>query len=55
MEKTEKNNLTTNDPKQKNDKGALWINTIYKIRQENTIKNISFKICKKIFYQSKRG
>ena len=51
MEKTEKNNLPTNGPTQKNDKGALWINTIYKIRQENTIKNISFKICKKIFYQ----
>ena len=51
MEKTERKNLTTNDKTQKNDKGALWINTIYKIRQENTIKNMSFKI----FYQSKRG
>ena len=51
MEQTEKKNLTTNDKTQKNDKGALWINTIYKIRQENTIKNMSFKI----FYQSKRG
>ena len=47
MEKIERNKLTTNDPTQKNDKGALWINTIYKRRQENTIKNISFKI----FYQ----
>ena len=55
MEKTEINNLTTNDPPQKNDKCPLWINTIYKIRQEKTIKNMSFKICKKIFYQSKRG
>lgn len=51
MEQTEKKNLTTNDKTQKNDKGALWINTIYKRRQENTIKNMSFKI----FYQSKRG
>ena len=51
MEKTERKNLTKNNPTQKNDKGALWINTIYKIRQEKTIKNISFKICKKIFNQ----
>ena len=51
MEKTEENNLTTNEATQKNDQDALWINTIYKIRQEKTIKNISFKICKKIFYQ----
>lgn len=55
MEKIERNNLTKNNAPQKNDKGALWINTIYKIRQENTIKNMSFKICKEIFYQSKRG
>lgn len=47
MEKTERKNLTTNEATQKNDKNALWINTIYKIRQEKTIKNISFKI----FYQ----
>ena len=51
MEKTERKNLTKSKATQKNDKGALWINTIYKIRQENTIKNISFKICKGIFYQ----
>ena len=51
----EENNLTTNDPPQKNDKGALWINKIYKIRQEKTIKNMSFKICKGILYKSKRG
>ena len=51
MEKTERKNLTTNDKTQKNDKNALWINTIYKIRQEKTIKNMSFKICKEIFYQ----
>lgn len=51
MGKPGENNLTTNDATQKNDKGALWINTIYKIRQEKTIKNMSFKICKKIFYQ----
>ena len=51
MDKTRENNLTTNETTQKNDKGALWINTIYKIRQKKTIKNISFKICKKIFYQ----
>ena len=51
MEKKERNNLTTNDKTQKNDKGALWINTIYKTRQENTIINMSFKICKKIFNQ----
>ena len=49
MEQKKEKNLTTNDPPQKNDKGALWINTIYKIRQEKTIKNMSFKI----FYQSK--
>ena len=53
MEQKKEKNLTTNDPPQKNDKNALWINTIYKIRQEKTIKNMSFKICKKIFYQSK--
>ena len=53
--KSRENNLTTNDATQKNDKCPLWINTIYKIRQENTIKNISFKICKEIFYQSKMG
>ena len=51
MEKTEKNNITTSKATQKNNKGDLWINKIYKTRQENTIKNISFKICKKIFYQ----
>lgn len=51
MEKTERKNLTKSKATQKNDKGPLWINTIYKTRQENTIKNISFKICKKIFYQ----
>ena len=49
----EENNLTTNDATQKNDKGALWINTIYKIRQENTIKNISFKICKEYYINQK--
>ena len=53
MEKTERKNLTKNNPTQKNDKNALWINTIYKIRQENTIKNMSFNICKRIFYNSK--
>ena len=47
----EEKNLTKNNPTQKNDKDPLWINTIYKTRQEKTIKNISFKICKKIFYQ----
>ena len=51
MEKPGENNLTTNDATQKNDKNASWINEIYKIRQEKTIKNISFKICKEIFYQ----
>ena len=51
MEKTEKNNITTSKATQKNNKGDLWINKIYKTRQENTIKNMSFKICKKIFYQ----
>ena len=55
MEKTERKNLTKSKATQKNDKNALWINTIYKIRQEKTIKNMSFKICKEIFYQSKRG
>lgn len=45
----EEKNLTKNNPTQKNDKGALWINTIYKTRQENTIINMSFKICKKLF------
>ena len=47
----EDKNLTKSKATQKNDKNALWINTIYKIRQEKTIKNMSFKICKKIFYQ----
>ena len=55
MEKTRDNNLTTNEATQKNDKGALWINTIYKIRQEKTIKNISFKICKEYYINQKRG
>ena len=49
----EEKNLTKNNPTQKNDKGALWINTIYKTRQENTIINMSFNICKRIFYNSK--
>lgn len=53
MEKIERNNLTKNDAPQKNDKGPLWINKIYKIRQENTIKNMSFKICKEYYINQK--
>ena len=53
MDKTRENNLTKNNPTQKNDKGALWINTIYKMRQKKTIKNISFKICKEYYINQK--
>ena len=52
-EKTERNNLTKSKATQKNDKNALWINTIYKIRQEKTIKSISFKICKEYYINQK--
>lgn len=53
MEKTERKNLTKSKATQKNDKNALWINTIYKRRQENTIKNMSFKICKEYYINQK--